>query len=315
MKSLYLRNEANPLQLIEQDIPTPPPGSGELLVQVYCAGVTPTELLWYPTTHTKTGDARVRPVPGHEFSGRIAAVGAGVEGFRINDEIYGMNDWFADGATAEYCLTVASSVARKPANLSHAEAASVPIGALTAWQGLLDRAKVQSGDRVLVHGGAGAVGIFAVQLARNHGAHVSSTASPRNFDLVRQLGAEELMDYNTDYSSQNTRRFDVVFDVVGGRTLEASWSLLKPGGRMVTIAAQSEQQTEERVRQAFFIVEPNQKQLIDIAALLDSGRLKTVVDTTIPFSQAADAYTGKLVGKRGRGKVVIQVGQAFSPAL
>jgi NADPH:quinone reductase-like Zn-dependent oxidoreductase len=315
MKSLYLRNEANSLQLIEQDIPTPQPGSGELLVQVYCAGVTPTELLWYPTLHTKTGDARVRPVPGHEFSGRIAAVGADVDGFSIDDEIYGMNDWFADGATAEYCLAAPSSVAPKPINLSHAEAASVPIGALTAWQGLVDRAKVQSGERVLVQGGAGAVGIFAVQFASGHGAHVSSTASPRNFDFVRQLGAEELIDYNTDYFNQNIQRFDVVFDVVGGSTLERSWSLLKPGGRMVTIAAESEQQIEERVKQAFFIVAPNQQQLQKITALLDSGGLKTAVDTTIPFSQAADAYTGKLAGKRGRGKVIIQVGQAFSPAL
>jgi NADPH:quinone reductase-like Zn-dependent oxidoreductase len=144
---------------------------------------------------------------------------------------------------------------------------------------------------------------------------VSSTASPRNFDFVRQLGAEELIDYNTGYVSQNTQRFDVVFDVVGGSTLEKSWSLLKAGGRMVTIAAQSEQQTDERVKQAFFIVEPDQQQLQEIAALLDSGRLKTVVDTTIPFSQAADAYTGKLPAKRGRGKVVIQVGQAKMPAL
>ena len=115
-------------------------------------------------------------VPGHEFSGVVAEVGAGVTGFLAGDAVYGMNDWFADGATAEFCVTQASSVAQKPATRSHVEAASVPIGALTAWQGLFDRAKLKAGERVLVHGGAGAVGVFAVQLAKRHGAEVIATA-------------------------------------------------------------------------------------------------------------------------------------------
>jgi NADPH:quinone reductase-like Zn-dependent oxidoreductase len=315
MKSLYLVNDADPPQLIEQNVPTPQPGPGELLIQVHAAGITPTELLWYPTSHTKKGDIRNRPVLGHEFSGVIAAIGANASGLRIGDEVYGMNDWFADGATAEYCITAPSSVAPKPSRLSHVEAASVPIGALTAWQGLINRGQLQAGERVLVQGGAGAVGIFAVQLARSRGAHVTSTASPRNFDFVRQLGAEDVIDYKADYFADNARRFDVVFDVVGGSTLERSWTLLKPGGRMITIAAQSEGQTEERVKQAFFIVEPNQQQLIEIGELLNSGRLQTVVDTVVPFSHASDAYTGKLATKRGRGKVVVQIGQTLSPAL
>jgi NADPH:quinone reductase-like Zn-dependent oxidoreductase len=307
VKSLYLI-DADPFQLIEQDVATPQPGPGEVLIQVHAAGVTPTELLWYPTSHTKTGDTRHRPVPGHEFSGVIAAIGVNVNGLRIGDEVYGMNDWFAEGATAEYCITTPSSIASKPSHLSHIEAASVPIGALTAWQGLLSRANLQAGERILVQGGAGGVGIFAVQLARSRGAHVTSTASLRNFDFVRQLGAEEVIDYNADYFADNARRFDVVFDVIGGGTLERSWTLLKLGGRMITIAAQSEQQAEERVKQAFFIVEPNQQQLIEIGELLNSGRLQTVVDTVVPFSRASDAYTGKLATKRGRGKVVVQIG-------
>src|ERR1700744_3957398 len=132
MKSLYLLTDADPLQLIEQNIATPRPGPGELLIQVHAAGVTPTELLWYPTSNTKQGDYRSRPVLGHEFSGVVAAVGEGVSGLTIGDEVYGMNDWFADGATAKYCITAPSSIAPKPSNLSHVEAASVPIGALTA---------------------------------------------------------------------------------------------------------------------------------------------------------------------------------------
>ena len=133
--------------------------------------------IWYPTSHTKTGEKRTAAVPGHEFSGVIAALGADVEGFEVGREVYGMNDWFADGATAEYCLAQPAAVAPKPPRLTHIEAASVPIAALTAWQGLVERARLQPGESVLIHGGAGAVGLFAVQLARLRGAHVIATAS------------------------------------------------------------------------------------------------------------------------------------------
>jgi NADPH:quinone reductase-like Zn-dependent oxidoreductase len=118
----------------------PQPERGELLIHIYAAGVTPTELLWYPTTHSKNGERRGRAVPGYEFSGVVAGVGEDTAGFDIGHEVYGMNDWFSDGAMAEYCITQPTSVAQKPPRLTHVEAASVPIGALTAWQGLFDRA-------------------------------------------------------------------------------------------------------------------------------------------------------------------------------
>src|SRR5262245_30828990 len=195
MKTMRLSDSAQPPVLVEETVPQPQPRRGELLVRVYAAGVTPTELLWYPTTHSKTGERRSHAVPGHEFSGVIAAVGEETVGFAIGQEVYGMNDWFADGALAEYCLTQPSSVAPKPPSLTHVEAASVPIGALTAWQGLFDRARLQAGERVLVHGGAGAVGVFAIQLARFRGAQVTATASARNLTFVAQLGAAQVIDY------------------------------------------------------------------------------------------------------------------------
>jgi NADPH:quinone reductase-like Zn-dependent oxidoreductase len=151
--------------VVEGNRPRPRPNPGEVLVCVSAAGVTPTELLWYPTLHTKTGEPRSHAIPGHEFSGIIASVGEHAVGFEPGQEVFGMNDWFSEGALAEYCLTQPSAIALKPSRLTHAEAAAVPIGALTAWQGLLDRAGLQAGERVLVHGGAGAVGVFAVQLA------------------------------------------------------------------------------------------------------------------------------------------------------
>ena len=157
MITMRLSDAADGPVLIEANVPEPHPGRGELLVRVYATGVTPTELLWYTTTHAKNGERRSRAEPEHEFSGVIAAVGEGTVGFDIGQEVYGMNDWFADGAMAEYCITQPSSVAHKPSRLTHVEAASVPLGALTAWQGLFDRARLQAGEHVLVHGGAGAV--------------------------------------------------------------------------------------------------------------------------------------------------------------
>src|SRR5215475_3495201 len=191
MKVMCLADSGATAVLAEESVPQPQPGRGELLIQVHAAGVTSKELLWYPTTHTKSGERRSRAVPGHEFSGVIAAIGEDTAGFEIGQEVYGMNDWFSDGAMAEYCITQPSSIAQKPTSLTHIEAASVPIGALTAWQGLFERARLEAGERVLVHGGAGAVGVFAIQLARFRGAHVVSTASARNLAFVAGLGAGE----------------------------------------------------------------------------------------------------------------------------
>ena len=191
--------------------------------------------------------------------------------------------------------------------LSHADAASVPISALTAWQGLLDRARLKSGDRVLVHGGAGAVGIFAVQLARLHGAHVTATASEANAEFVRSLGAEQVIDYRSGTVRRARRPDGRGVRHRGRRNAAALLECLKPDGRMVTIASSEENPTDARTKAAFFIVEPNQKQLCLVADLLETGRLRTVVDTVVPLASAADAYSGKASPaasrqNRGRGR-------------
>jgi NADPH:quinone reductase-like Zn-dependent oxidoreductase len=264
-------------------------------------------LLWYPTTHTKSGTERTRAVPGHEFSGVITAIGKDIRDFEVGDEVYGMNDWFADGATAEFCITLPQNIARKPATLSHEAAASVPIGALTSWQGLIDRAKLEPGERVLIHGGAGAVGLYAVQLAHIRGAHVTTTVSTQDTDFVKRLGADEAIDYKASRFEKEVRDVDVVFDTVGGDTLERSWGVLKSDGRMITIAADSEGTADQRVKDAFFIVEPNQKQLVEIAKQLDAGHLRAFVKTTVPLNEASAAYSGAVREKSGYGKIVIAV--------
>ena len=306
MKVMQRNNARSGPALIAAELPRPEPGEGELLIRVLAAGVTPPELGWYPSNYAKDGSPRKGAVPGHEFSGVVAALGKNTHGFQEGQEVYGMNDWFADGATAEFCVTQASSVALKPATLTHEEAATVPIAASTAWQGLVDRAKIQPGERVLVHGGGGGVGIFAVQLAHLHGAHVIATVSPNQMKLVAELGADEVIDYHASRFEDRTQKVDVVFDGVGGETLDRSWNVLKPGGRMVTIAS-IDDTAEQRVKDVFFIVEPNQQQLVEVAKLVDAGALRTFVNAVVPLEQASDAYNGSLMNKRGYGKVVITV--------
>lgn len=308
MKAMRLADSPQSPQLVEATIPQPQPGPGELLIRVSAAGIIHTELDWYPTTHLKSGAPRTAAIPAHEFSGTIAGIGTGAEGFELGQSIYGTNDWFAEGALAEYTLTQPSAIAPAPLTLSPVEAATVPISGLTAWQGLFDHGHFHPGDRVLVHGGAGAVGLFAVQLAHLHGAHVIATASGRDTLFATQLGADEVIDYHTTrFEDVIHDPVDIVFDTVGGDMLLRSLPLIKPDRFAITIAADHENATDERIKKAFFIVEPNQRQLMEIAMLLDTGKLKTFVDATIPLAEATDAYTGKVKDRKGHGKIVVTI--------
>ena len=304
MKIVRLDDSNSAPALVLDEAPEPEPSQDEVLIRVRAAAVTPSELLWYPTSHTKSGAKRQGAIPGHEFCGVIQSTGKNVATFCSGQDVFGMNDWFSDGAMAEYCVAPSSAVAVKPERLSYTEAASVPISALTAWQGLLDRARIQAGERVLIHGGAGAVGVFAVQVARLHGAHVVATASPANAEFVRELGAEQVVDYRAEPFEHRVGEIDVVFDTVGGDTLRRSWSVLKPRGRLVTIAASEESATDARTKAAFLLVEANQQQLAAIADLLQTGTLRPVVDTVVTLPEAPAAFAGR-TARRGRGKVVV----------
>jgi NADPH:quinone reductase-like Zn-dependent oxidoreductase len=244
-------------------------------------------------------------IRGHEFSREVAALGEGVRAVGVGEAVYGMNDWFGDGAQAEYCLARAA-VARKPASVDHAHAAVTPISALTAWQGLFERARLAAGQHVLIHGAAGGVGGFAVQLARWRGARVTATAAADNLDFVRGLGVDEVIDYRAERFEERVRGVDAVFDTVGGDTLRRSWGVLKPGGRLVTIAASEEGSQDERTRAAFFIVEPRRAELEEVARLIDGGEVRPVVGAEFPLADALLAYRHK----PARGKVVLRVGDA-----
>lgn len=305
MKAIGLHHRGGPEALALDDAPVPRAETGELLIEVRAAGVTPTELDWLPTWTTPAGAQRDLPVvPGHEFSGVVRAVGPGVTDLAPGDAVYGMNDWYRNGALAERCVARAVDVAPKPRSIDHATAAITPISALTAWQALVDRARLEPGERVLVHGGAGAVGSFAVQIARLCGAHVLTTVSAHNAALVRRLGAEVAIDRHTTRFEDAAREVDVVLDTVGGDTLERSWKVLRPGGRLVTVGAGGERTTDPRVRNAFFIVQPSRAQLANVARLIDAGDLRPLVGAVYDLADTRSAFTSR----PAHGKNVVVIG-------
>lgn len=307
MKAVYLDKKNGYESLILGDIPQPHPKEGEVLIKVHATAVTPTEFQWFPTFNTQEGELRPFPIVlSHEFSGTIAALGTGVTGLEVGGPVFGLNDWFVNGAQAEYCVSPATALSRKPKSLDHIQSAVAPISALTAWQGLFEKTKLSRGQRVLIHGGAGGVGTFAVQLAHWCGAHVIATASSANLDFVRTLGADEVIDYQKIHFEDVVGDVAAVFDGVGGDTLQRSWGVLKPGGRLVTIAAQSEGVTDQRIRDAFMIVRADGSQLVEIARLIDSDELRVFVAQVFPLTRAREAYARAGQGKM-HGKVALRV--------
>lgn len=304
MRAIRLHHRGGPEALALGDAPMPRAGAGEVLIDVRAAGVTPTELDWLPTWTTPAGTPRDLPVPGHEFSGIVRAIGPGVTELAAGEAVYGMNDWYRDGALAERCVARATDVAPKPRSVDHATAAIVPISALTAWQALVERARLEPGERVLVHGGAGAVGSFAVQIARLCGARVITTVSARNAGLVRRLGAEIAIDRHATRFEDAAPAVDVVLDTVGGETLARSWNVLRPGGRLVTVGAEGERTTDPRVRDAFFIVQPSRAQLVNVARLIDAGDLHPLVGAVYDLTDTQSAFTHP----PANGKNVVVIG-------
>jgi NADPH:quinone reductase-like Zn-dependent oxidoreductase len=292
MRAIRLHAPGGLARLVDERLDTPSQGSGEALVRVHAAAITRDELDW-PVD-------RLPAIPSHELSGEIAAVGTGVEDMAVGDAVYALADFEHDGAAAEYAVVAAELLAPKPQALSHIESAAVPLAALSAWQALFDHGKLAPGERVLVHGAAGGVGSFAVQLARHRGAHVIGTASTSGVDTARQLGADEVVDNTSARFEEAVDPVDLVFDTAGGELLERSPAILRDGGRLVSVA---EEPSGEGV---YFIVEPNREQLVEIGRLADGGALRALVDSVFPLGEAREAVERSMQpGKRG--KVVLRV--------
>lgn len=307
MKAVYLEKKGTYRSLVTGEIPQPWPQAGQVMVKIHATTVMPSEFDWKPTFNTPQGQSRPFPIVlSHEFSGTVEVAGVEVTAFRPGDEVYGVNDWYTDGAQAEYCIAATSGIALKPKSLDHVKAAVTPISALTAWQGLFDKAKLVSGQSVLIHGASGGVGSFAVQMAHRCGAWVVATASSANLTFVRGLGADEVIDYRRARFEDVVKAVDVVFDTVGGDTLEQSWRVLRSNGRMVTIVSQDPKKTSERSRKAFMLVRADGEQLAQIGRLIDAGELKVCVGEVFPLEKAADAYARAEQGGL-RGKVALRL--------
>ena len=308
MKAVRLHRQGGPEQLVYEDAPKPELGAGDALIRVHATGITPAELTYTETYTNCDGSARLPAIPGHEVSGGVESVAHGVTDVSIGDEVYALTSFCRDGAAAEYVAVHAADLAPKPKTIDHMQAAAVPLSALTAWQAFFDHAQLAPGERVLIHGAAGGVGSFAVQIARWHGAYVIGTASSENRDFLLRLGANEVIDYRQAQFEQAVRDVDVVLDTIGGETRERSWQVLKPTGILVSLPGpipESEEAAHGK-RGVFFIVQPNREQLGKIAALIDSGAIRPVIAETIPLAKARQAFERGVAGHT-RGKLVLAV--------
>ncbi|POX56217.1 NADPH:quinone reductase [Streptomyces sp. Ru71] len=306
MRAVVVEQWGGPENLVEREVERPEPGIGEVLVRVHAAGVNPVD--WKTRASGGLIEWGAVPAVGWDVSGIVEAVGPGVGVFRPGDEVFGMPLFPRQaGGYAEYVVAPARHLARKPARLTHVEAAALPLAALTAWQALVDTADVRPGVRVLVHAAAGGVGHLAVQIAKARGAHVIGTASAGKHDLLRRLGADEMIDYRAVRFEDVVSDIDVVLDGLGGETAERSLNVLRTGGRLITLPGPDDvPAARDGVRAAWMLVEPDHLGLREIAALVERGALKPVVETVLPLADAAKAHE---IGERGRttGKIVLTV--------
>ncbi|MEU6070063.1 MULTISPECIES: NADP-dependent oxidoreductase [Streptomyces] len=306
MRAVVVEQWGGPGNLVERETERPEPGLNEVLVRVHAAGVNPVD--WKTRASGALIEWGAVPAVGWDVSGTVEAVGPGVGMFRPGDEVFGMPLFPRQaGGYAEYVVAPSRHLAPKPAGLTHVEAAALPLAALTAWQALVDTADVRPGERVLVHAAAGGVGHLAVQIAKARGAYVIGTASVGKHDLVRELGADEVVDYRAVRFEDVVTDVDVVLDGLGGETAERSLKVLRAGGRLVTLPGPDDvPAAQDGVRAVWVLVEPDHLGLREIAALVERGRLKPVVETVLPLAQAAKAHE---IGEQGRttGKIVLTV--------
>ena len=251
------------------------------------------------------------PLPwtvGYDVSGVVVEVGPEARGFSVGDEVFARADGMQAGTMAEYSAVKASDLAIKPSNISHAEAAGIPLAGLTAWQALFDKGGLRSGQRVLIHAGSGGVGTLAIQFAKHAGAWVASTASAENKGLVQNLGADQFVDYSNERFEDVVEPCDLVIDMVGGDTLERSFDVVKPGGTIVSIKGDAPDGLAAERNVAFhaFFMEPDGDQLAKIATLITDGAVRPVLDSTFPLDDVAAAYDHARAGS-ANGKIAIAI--------
>jgi len=308
MKAIVVHEYGGPEVLKYEEVPRPEPKEDQILVRVIAAGVNPVDAMIRSGMFAKYEKDVFPIIPGADIAGVVEKVGSKITKFTAGDPVFAYVSLKGGGGYAEYALATEHDTAAKPKSLTHLEAAAVPIVALTAWQALIDSGKLSAGQTVLIHGGSGGVGSFAIQLAKARGAKVIATASAANQDLLKQLGADVAIDYTQQKFEDIAKDVDVVLDSVGKDTLARSYGVVKKGGVIVSIVARPDKTELDKrgIRGAVLSVEPNADELAEIGKLIDEKKIKVIVSQTFPLSDAAKAQEQVATGHT-RGKVVLKV--------
>jgi NADPH:quinone reductase-like Zn-dependent oxidoreductase len=306
MKAVVAREYGAPEVLKFEEVPRPEPNGDEALVRVIASSVNPADPLTLSGKYAKEFGTHLPLIPGYDIAGVVEKTGVDVTKLKVGDAVYGYPTF--GGAWADYVAVKEWEVAAKPKSLTFVESAAVPMGALTAWQSLVDVAKLQSGQTILIHGGSGGVGSFAIQIAKARGARVIATASTANQDLLKQLGADVAIDYTKTKFEDVAKDVDAVLDPVGKDTLARSYDVVKKGGIVMSLVALPDpaELKKRGIRGASISSHPDAKDLAEIAQLIDAGKIKPIVTQVRPLSEAV-ATQQQAATHHTRGKVVIRI--------
>src|ERR1700680_1425682 len=306
MKAIVVHEYGGPEVLKYEDVPRPEPKENEALVRVIAAGVNPVDALIRTGKYAKFFGTTLPLIPGYDIAGIVEKTGAKITKVKAGDSIYAYVLW--GGGYAEYAVATEGEATAKPKSLNYIEAAAVPLVALTAWQALIDTAKLSAGQTVLIHGGSGGVGSMAIQIAKARGAKVIATASTSNQELLKQLGADVAIDYTKTKFEDVAKDVDVVLDSVGKDTLARSYGVVRKGGIIATLVAEPDQAELDKhgIRGAAISVKPNASELAEITKLIEEKKIKPVVSQVLPLTEAVKAQE-QAATHHTRGKIVLRV--------
>jgi len=304
MRAVAYQNYNSNIEIIE--VAKPKLQDKSVLVEVHAAGINPIDNILHAGYLQQMLELSFPHIMGYDVSGIVVEVGKDVRSVKVGDEVFARPNQEDAGSIAEFARIHENELAIKPKNMSHIDAASVPLAGLTAWQALVTKGNINCGDKVLIHAGSGGVGTLAIQIAKYFGAEVTTTTSSKNKDLVKSLGADLVIDYTTQSFENELSNYDLVIDAIGGDTLTKSFKVLKKGGRLVSIKGQDTENLakEYGVNFEWFFMSPDGEMLTEIASLISQGTIKTVIDSTYSMKQAPEAF--ELLAKgRAKGKIVI----------
>ena len=307
MKAIVVHQAGGPEALKLDDAPRPQPKEDEILIRVMAAGINPVDAY---VRAGRFGGGKVPFIPGMDVAGVVEDTGAKAQKFKKGDAVYAYLNFIEQGGYAEYCISKESETALKPKNISFEQAASVPLAATTAWQALIDTAKLQSGQTVLIHGGSGGVGHFAIQIAKARGAKVIATASTANQDLLKQLGADQAIDYTKTKFEDVVKDVDVVLDATRTDALQRSYAIVKKGGFVVTITGRPDPAQLEKygIRGGSLMAHPDANVLDELTKLIEAKKINPIVSQTFPLAEAGKAHE-QIETRHTRGKIVLKVAE------